>query len=277
MNLYAISDLHLRHPKNLEALHELPKTFTDDWLIVAGDIGEEDLLIRYAFSLFSERFAKVFWTPGNHDLWTLPSDKSGRKGLAKYEHLIRIAHHYGVITPEDEYVEWPDPQNRHLIAPIYLGYDYSFRPQNVARDQVLDWAAAGDVISTDEALLHSSPYATADKWCQARCQETAVRLAAASQRAPLILVNHYPLRQDHAILPRVPRFTPWCGTTQTHDWHKRFRAAQVIYGHLHIRKRRQLDGTSFREVSLGYPGQWLPEVGVAHYLQKILTTSADTE
>lgn len=272
MNLYAISDLHLRHPKNLEALNELPKRFADDWLIVAGDIGEVDLLVRFAFSLLSERFARVFWTPGNHDLWTMPSDKSGRRGVAKYEHLVRMARHYGIVTPEDDFVEWPDTQNPYVIAPIFLGYDYSFRPSYVARENVLDWAAKGDVLSTDEALLHAAPFPDVDSWCRERCQLTESRLAAASQRAPLVLINHYPLRQDHAILPRVPRFTPWCGTTKTHDWHTRFRAKEVIYGHLHIRKRRELDGTSFREVSLGYPGQWEVDRGIAHYLQKILTT-----
>lgn len=276
MNLYAISDLHLRHPKNLEALSELPDTFADDWLIVAGDIGESDLLMRFAFSLLTERFARVFWTPGNHDLWTLPSDKSGpdgagRRGVAKYNHLVRIAQHYGVLTPEDPFVQWPDPHKPLLIAPTFVGYDYSFRPPDVSRDNVIEWAAAGEIASTDEALLHTSPHADMQAWCVERCRVTEPRLERAAKEAPLLLVNHYPLRQEHAILPRVPRFTPWCGTTLTHDWHSRFRAHMVIYGHLHIRKQRMLDGVVFREVSLGYPGQWQPERGVAHYLQMLLT------
>ena len=57
------------------------------------------------------------------------------------------------------------------------------------------------------------------------------------------------------MLPLIPRFTIWCGTRRTADWHRRFRAAAVVYGHLHP-KLRLLDGVRFHEVSLGYPRQW---------------------
>ena len=71
-----------------------------------------------------------------------------------------------------------------------------------------------------------------------------------------MLVNHYPLQRDHAVLPRIPRFSPWCGTRLTEGWHQRFRAVAVVYGHLHVRCSFEQDGVAFHEVSLGYPGQW---------------------
>jgi len=37
MKLYAISDLHIEHQLNSEALKALP-AFPEDWLIIAGDI-----------------------------------------------------------------------------------------------------------------------------------------------------------------------------------------------------------------------------------------------
>ena len=40
MKLYAISDLHLGYEINREALKALPP-HPDDWLIVAGDVGEK--------------------------------------------------------------------------------------------------------------------------------------------------------------------------------------------------------------------------------------------
>ena len=60
----------------------------------------------------------------------------------------------------------------------------------------------------------------------------------------------------HAILPLVPRFSIWCGTTRTEDWHTRFRARAVVFGHLHIPRTFYEDGVAFEEVSLGYPRQW---------------------
>ena len=39
MNLYAISDLHLSFKVNRLALERMP-CYSDDWLIVAGDVGD---------------------------------------------------------------------------------------------------------------------------------------------------------------------------------------------------------------------------------------------
>ena len=45
-------------------------------------------------------FAKVFWVPGNHELYTLPQDEDGPKGEMKYKECVNVANEYGVITPE---------------------------------------------------------------------------------------------------------------------------------------------------------------------------------
>ena len=55
---------------------------------------------------------------------------------------------------------------------------------------------------------------------------------------------------------RYPEFAQWCGTERTADWHLRFRAAAVVYGHLHIPRTTWHDGVRFEEVSLGYPREW---------------------
>ena len=94
-------------------------------------------------------------------------------------------------------------------------------------------------------------------------------LAAIPDDTRLILINHWPLRRDHAVLPRIPRFSIWCGTRKTEDWHRRFPIDTVVYGHLHLRETHELDGVRFEEVSLGYPPQWNSARGVRHYLRKI--------
>jgi hypothetical protein len=48
----------------------------------------------------------------------------------------------------------------------------------------------------------------------------------------------------------------WCGTSATEDWHRRFGAAAMVYGHLHIPRRIWHDGVPFDEVSLGHPREW---------------------
>ena len=58
MKLLAISDLHLGHTRNREALEQLP-AFAGDWLIVAGDIGARLEYFDYALTSLGERFAKL--------------------------------------------------------------------------------------------------------------------------------------------------------------------------------------------------------------------------
>jgi hypothetical protein len=83
-------------------------------------------------------------------------------------------------------------------------------------------------------------------------------------------VNHYPLRGELAVLPSIPEFEAWCGTRRTENWHLRFRAEVVVFGHLHIRQTRVIDGVRFEEVSLGYARQWNQSRTVDSYLRQIL-------
>ncbi len=268
MKLYAISDLHIGHSINRAALEQMP-TFVDDWLLLAGDVGETAEHLEYALSLLTRRFARIIWTPGNHDLWSLPAAPDGLRGEAKYQQLVAICRRYDVLTPEDPYVRWPGPDFEATLAPTFVLYDYSFRPDHVQAGDALAWAEASGVVCADEALLHPDPYPSRAAWCAARCTYTEARLSAASQNGPLLLINHFPLRQDLAILPRIPRFSLWCGTRTTESWLQRFPIAGVVYGHLHIRGKRQVEGVCHLEVSLGYPRDWDQRRGIAYYLREI--------
>lgn len=269
MKLYAIADLHLRYDVTRRALESL-RPHPYDWLILAGDVGETEEHLRFALALLARRFGRVLWVPGNHDLWTIPSLASDLRGEAKYLRQVAICREYGVLTPEDPYVMWPGEGPRCLLAPLFLLYDYSFRPDEIPVERAIEWAAEDNLLCSDEVLLHADPYPTKQAWCAARCALTEPRLIEAAERAPLVLINHFPLRQDLAVLPRIPRFSIWCGTRRTEDWHIRFRAEAVIYGHLHIRATHYRDGIRFEEVSLGYPQNYDPNRGIEPYLRQIL-------
>jgi hypothetical protein len=97
---------------------------------------------------------------------------------------------------------------------------------------------------------------------------TQARLSAINE--PIILVNHFALRQDLLHLRRIPRFSLWCGTELTADWHIRFPVQVLIYGHLHMCSTRFRQGVRFVEVSLGYPRQWQRVLGITPYLRQVL-------
>ncbi|KAF2200998.1 ser/Thr protein phosphatase family protein [Delitschia confertaspora ATCC 74209] len=257
--LYAISDIHLSFQGNREALAQLEPR-PNDGLILCGDIGESAEHCRLAFTTVTTCFRTVFWAPGNHELYTLPSQKeTGLRGEAKYMECVEVAREFGVLTPEDDFAIWDGEGGPCLIAPIFTLYDYSFRPHDVKFEDALQWAKDEGMEPTDEYLLHPDPYSSRPEWCEALVARTEAKLEAAVAAHPgvqLIIVNHWPLREDLVNLWQIPRFSLWCGTKKTEDWHKRFRAKVVVSGHLHIRRTDWRDDTRFEEVSLGYPRQW---------------------
>ena len=263
VRLLAISDLHIGVASNRAALDELPDHH-DDWLLVAGDVGEKVEHIEHAMRILTAKFAKVFWTPGNHELW---STNDGR-GVAKYDACVAACRRFGVVTPEDPYVRWPDSD--FIIAPIFTLFDYSFKPDDVAIADAVDWAAATNVVSADEMYLKSEPFATRADWCASRCRITEERLIEASAQGRLILMGHFPLVKDIVRLRFIERFVIWCGTTLTRDWHTRFNVDTVVYGHLHVRSTEWRDGVRFEESSLGMTRQWHRERGIEGYLREIL-------
>jgi predicted phosphodiesterase len=268
MKLYAISDLHLSHPGNRQALADVQR-HPEDWLILAGDVGETAADLNLAFSVLGERFAQLIWVPGNHELWSVEGRESAR-GEARYQQLVAVARAHGVLTPEDPYAIWPGDGPACILVPLFLLYDYSFRPDDVSGPDVLTWAAEHDIVCADEFLLHSDPYPSRQLWCRRRCEITEFRLAALPADRPTVLINHFPLRHDLVRLRRIPRFSPWCGTRLSEEWHLRFRAQVVVSGHLHRRGTDWRDGVRCEEVSLGYPGQWDKSRGLDGYLREIL-------
>lgn len=246
--LWALSDIHVSYPENKALISEFVPASDDDWMIIAGDVSENFDEVEEALSLFTSRFAKVIFTPGNHDLWVSDEGAADElRGVARYEKLVEIARRCGAFTPEDEYQVWESDEGPVTVAPVFVQYDYSFRPRD----------GADEIPLRDELRLPTDPYASMPEWCNARVANTEPRLAeAAATGNQLVLVNHYPTVQAPVDAVRLQGIAPWCGTEQTADWHQRFNARAMVYGHLHIPAHRVIDGTEFFEVSVGRPDEW---------------------
>ncbi len=272
--LFAISDLHLSHPSNREALGDIGQ-YPQDWLIVAGDVGHSPDHLRLALDTLVPRFAHVVWAPGNHDLWVSSNHQDGGRGLDRYGELVAICQARGVTTPEDPYPEFPG-EPRTVVVPMFLLYDYTFRPPDIAAADAVRWAREAGVLCSDERLLDPHPYANRAAWCADRCAITESRLTGLPAGTRTVLVNHWPLRYDLARPPRIPRFSIWCGTSRTEDWATRFGARAVVSGHLHLRTTLVRFGVRYEEVSLGYPRDWRRERGIDWYLRQILPDGSPT-
>ena len=273
--LLAVSDLHVHYPENRAIVQNLWPESAADWLLLAGDVGEFMADIEWALRTLSERFARVVWVPGNHDLWTHPRDPVQLSGEQRYLHLVELCRSLRVLTPEDPFPVWDGAGGPVTIAPLFLLYDYSFRPAGAqTKAEGLARAYATGVVCTDEKLLHPDPYPSREAWCWARVEATERRLAELDPGIPVVLVNHFPLIREPTRVLRYPQFAQWCGTTRTADWHRKFNASAVVYGHLHIPRTTWHDGVPFAEVSLGYPREWRPRGAAPDIPRQILPAEA---
>ncbi|NBM20371.1 metallophosphoesterase, partial [Streptomyces sp. GC420] len=157
-NLLGISDLHIAYPENRKIVEELRPSADGDWLLVAGDVGELTEDIEWALTTLSDRFAKVIWAPGNHELWTPREDPVQLRGEERYRHLVEVCRRLGILTPEDPYAVWEGAGGPVTIAPLFVLYDYSFRtPTAPTKEAALAEAYEKGVVCTDEFLLHPDP------------------------------------------------------------------------------------------------------------------------
>lgn len=260
-DLLAISDLHVAYPDNRRIVDELRPGHDDDWLIVAGDVGEMLADVEWALDTLARRFARVVWAPGNHELWTHTRDPDPRRGVERYEHLVAFCRGRGIVTPEDDYPRWTGRAGAVRIAPLFLLYDYSWlTPGTTTREESLAAARAAGIVCTDEYFLHPDPYESRAAWCHARVSATRHRLDEAAagllSGETFVLVNHWPLLREPTRVMTYQQFPQWCGTDLTADWHTRYPVTACVYGHLHIPRTTHYDGVRFEEVSIGYPREW---------------------
>jgi 3',5'-cyclic AMP phosphodiesterase CpdA len=255
--LLAVSDLHTGYSENQAVTDLLRPRSPADWLIVAGDVAERAADVIAVLARLRERFSTVVWAPGNHELWTHPSDPVTLRGEERYQYLVAGCREIGVRTPEDQFAVWDGPGGPVSVAPVFALYDYSFRVQDsMTVEESLAGARAAGIVCTDETFLHPDPYPDRASWCRARIDWTEARLSACDPAVPLVLVSHWPLIREPTRVLRHPEFAQWCGTTRTAQWHHRFNVEAVVYGHLHIPRTTVHDGVPFHEVSLGYPREW---------------------
>ena len=255
--LLAISDLHAAHRGNDEVIAGIGPGHPDDWLIVAGDVADEIDQVRAVLGGLRERFARVLWTPGNHELLAGKDAPRSERGVERYARYVEALQALGVDTPDDPYPVWDGPGGPAVVAPIFTLYDYGFAAHlGATTAERLERAKAARVVAVDEYMLDPAPHPSREAWCAARVAATEARLGALDPALPTILVSHWPLHEHPTEILRHPEFALWCGTPRTADWHERFGAVAVVYGHLHIPRRTTLGDTRFEEVSLGYPREW---------------------
>ncbi len=256
----AVSDLHVDYARNREWVEELVTGHpADAVLLVAGDISHRLALVEKTLGLLADRFAAVFFVPGNHDLWTTDDGLDSLQKLERIEALCRTA---GVLTGS-ALVESGCAAVQ--VVPLFSWYhepeesiDSLFIDRN-GRDPWRDawadyrrirWPAAVDRRGAADYLAEANT-----KWNRHH------------DRIPVVTFSHFVPRQEllrgsqGTARPPVqePRhafnFSRVAGSAAIDRQVRLLEASVHVYGHQHRNRDQTISGVRYLSHCLGYPSE----------------------
>jgi predicted phosphodiesterase len=223
--------------ENLRWLQNLSRTdYTEDLLILAGDVTDSLLLFGKAMQYLRERFREVLFIPGNHDLWVYRSPMASNS-LEKFRLIRAIVADCGIQME-------PLHQGPLSIVPLHGWYDYSLaEPTPETFESWVDFIAC--------------------KWPEGSDEKEITRHFTAMNEPFLNITNQFIISFSH-FLPRIdlmPDFIPVnkrsiypvLGTLRLEAQIRRLGPAIHIYGHSHVNNCSVKDNILYINNAFGYP------------------------
>lgn len=236
MRIFAVSDIHIDFPENEKWLGSLSEyDHKSDILIMAGDISHDTDHIRKAFLKLRRCFSRVFFVPGNHDLWLSAKEKDS---IRKYESIEKIADDHGVETKAGV-------AGHVLIIPMLSWYDLTFGPlgqdiKEAWQDFVrCRWPEGYDLDAITRFFLEKNP-----------APEELPESSA------VITFSHFVPRIDvmPSYIPEHHRIVyPVLGTTKLEQALRSIGPDIHVYGHSHVNRNIALEGITYINSAFGYP------------------------
>jgi predicted phosphodiesterase len=236
MRIFVTSDLHTDFKENRELIERLSGVaYQNDALIVAGDVADQLEIIRDTLKLLRAKFQRVFFMPGNHELWIRTDDCDS---IQKLQNIIALCDHLGVDTrPAKIFDTW--------IVPLFSWYDSIFdldaesdatELQGWADFYFCKWPAEVSDVCAFFLKLNESNIKPYD--------------------ARVISFSHFLPRRD--LLPTVEylRFKSLpkvAGCAVLDEQIRRLGSSIHVFGHSHISCDRVIDGVRYVQHSLQYP------------------------
>ena len=236
MRLFATSDLHTDYRENFRWLEEISNTdYRDDALIVAGDISDRMELIRDTLLLLRGKFRRLFFTPGNHELWVRGADYDS---LEKLRRVLKLCDELDVTTT-------PLRLQNVWVVPLFSWYDgvFNSEPGNEKRARqawadfyFCKWPATATPLA-DYFLRLNEPFLKS-------YDQTVVTFSHFIPRADLLPPKEY-LRFDW--LHSVSVCAALDGQVRS------LNSTAHICGHTHTTFDRVIDGVRYVQNAVRYP------------------------
>ena len=236
MRILAISDLHTDFHENMSLLEQLSDvTYQRDILIAAGDISDRLNTLKSTLALLRAKFMKVFYVPGNHELWVR---KEGYSSVEKFFRVLALCESLDIQTgPEKVGTAW--------IVPLFSWYEPQFDDDNSGHDDTLSgWT---------DFYLCKWP-ARMEQVCAFFLKMNEPRLR--SYDGPVISFSHFLPRRD--LLPSTDRLKfkglpKVAGCAALDEQIRRLKSDMHVFGHSHISCDRVIDGVRYVQNPLRYP------------------------
>ncbi len=249
MRIHAISDLHVDYAVNLAQVQSLSSAdYQDDILIVAGDLSHQQDQAEDLLTILRERFARVFFTPGNHDLWVEDNDVEGG-GASSLDRLRELQ----ILCQRLEVEMAPAAVGEEVwILPLYGWYEPAF----------------SDTLHADTPVERISRRWADFRRCRwpsdlfddgERCRHFAALNEEHLSPPPgnrVVTFSHFLPRPEllppvkHLRFKELPRLS---GTLRLEAQLRAAGSSLHIFGHTHIPWDECIDGVRYLQNPLAYP------------------------
>jgi len=256
MRIFAFSDLHTDFAENRRRLQQISSNhYLRDVVVAPGDIADDLEIIAWTLRLLRSKFGKVFYVPGNHELWVrnAPGDS-----IEKFLRILLLCDEIGIYTR-------PARVGKTWIVPLFSWYESGFDDDHSADSSALEgWADFYFCKWPDE--IHSA----AEYFL--KINEPNIR----DYNGPVITLSHFLPRRE--LLPPVSKLSfkglPLVAGDPALD--RQIRALNSVlhvFGHSHINYDQVIDGVRYVHNAFGYPR----EDGASNFCLKLIRDADDHE
>lgn len=262
MRLWAVSDIHTDIPENVawvEGLSE--RDYKRDALIVAGDVSEDLETLEITLRSLVEKFAVVFFTPGNHDLWLTDEDHADGlvDSLSKLHRILELCRKLGVVT-EPRRLGGHAGAHAVWVSPLLSWHHRSFDTE----PDIQGWKvprAEDTMVDYKRCRFPKGISMHDDSAAQAvdQLNDSIGGLSLLEDRnasEPLVTFSHFLPRIELLLEKRflmLPCLAKAAGSTFLSSRVEALRPAVHIFGHTHFGWDAVHDGVRFVQAALAYP------------------------
>ncbi len=255
MRVFAFSDLHVDYAANLGDIRALSDTaYRDDILLLAGDVTDDLALLRETLVTLRDKFARVFYVPGNHELWD--RRRQHDHALERFHAILALAREAHVeCTPARLQGAW----GAVWIVPLFSWYR---RPaEGTSSLYMPKHTESGEPRWADDRFVRWPDALTPADYFLG-LNEPTVR----AYRGPVITFSHFlPRRELMFARPGVPRpsglrdphpgfnFSRVAGCSLLDEQIRRIGSQLHVYGHQHRNRDVCIDGVRYVSHCMGYP------------------------